>query len=79
MLSTSCRTALTPRMPRAARLVAFQREALADAVGLDEAFGILGDATLAHVLAASPLSQEAEAALPERVQELLRKARRGIN
>jgi hypothetical protein len=42
----------------AERLVAFQREALAEAMGLDEAFGILGDATLAHVLALSPLSQE---------------------
>lgn len=66
------------------RLLAFQREALAEteiapADDLDDALQILGDATLAHVLGATPLSPEAEATLPEHVQVLLRQARRGIN
>jgi hypothetical protein len=66
----------------AERLAAFQRDALVDiditsADDLDEAFVVLGDATLAHVLATHPPG--AEAALPDRVQEPLSKARRGIN
>jgi hypothetical protein len=66
------------------RLLAFQREALgqaeiASADDLDDALQVLGDAALAHILAASPLSPEAEAALPEHIRELLRQARRGIN
>jgi hypothetical protein len=66
------------------RLLALQREALAEmeiasADDLDHALDVLGDAALAQVLAAHPLAPESEAALPDRVQELLRKARRGIN
>jgi hypothetical protein len=68
----------------AERLVAFQRDALeeieiATAEDLDGALQVLSDATLAHVLATSPLSPDAEEALPEHVRDLLRKARRSIN
>jgi hypothetical protein len=66
------------------RLMAFQRAALAEveiasADDLDVALQVLGDATLAHVLAAHPLAPESEAALPGHVRELLSRARRGIN
>jgi hypothetical protein len=63
----------------AERLVAFQRDALAEADGLDDICDVLDDAMLAHVLATNPLAPESEAALPERVRELLHKARRSLN
>lgn len=66
------------------RLLAFQREALAEieiasADDLDEVLDLLADVTLARVLATSPLAPVSEAALPEHVRELLRQARWGIN
>jgi hypothetical protein len=68
----------------AERLVAFQYDALpemqiATTEDLDVVCDVISDAMLAHVLATSPWRQRTKAALPVRVQELLRKARRNLN
>jgi hypothetical protein len=46
---------------------------------LDVVCDVISDAMLAHVLATSPWRQRTKAALPVRVQEPLRKARRNLN